>query len=116
MLALEPEIAQAMVIGDRRPHLVAVLVPQTAFLESWAKQRGKATDLAALASDKELASALDAAVRRVNEKVSPIERVRRFIVAHDAFTVANGLMTPTLKIKRHKVREVYGDALNKLYN
>ena len=114
-LTLEPEIVQAMVVGDRRPHLVAVLVPRTEFIESWSKQHGKPKDLAALAGDKDFHAALDKAVRRANDKVTTIEKVRRFIIARDGFTVANGLMTPTLKVKRHKVREIYGAELDRLY-
>ena len=62
-----------------------------------------------------LLKALGEAVARVNAELSPIERVRRFIVAREPFTTANGQMTPTLKIKRHAIRRAYGEALLKLY-
>ena len=48
--------------------------------------------------------------------LSPIERIRRFAVARAAFTVDNGQMTPSLKIRRHKIREAYGEALARLYD
>ena len=68
-----------------------------------------------LADDPELAKAVGAAVARVNAELSPIERVRRFIIAREPFTIANGQMTPTLKIKRHAIRQAYGEALVGLY-
>ena len=112
-LTLEPEIAQAMVFGDRRPHLVAILVPDPEFAVRIA---GRGKDLAALADHPELVKALGEAVARVNAGLPAIERVRRFIVAHEAFTTENGQMTPTLKIKRHAVRAAYGTALEALYD
>jgi long-chain acyl-CoA synthetase len=114
-LTLQPEIGQSMVYGDRRPYLVAVIVPDPEFLQSFARERGVAPELAALAGDPDLEKAIAAAVARVNAELSPVERVRRFIVARDAFTTANGQMTPTLKIKRHAIRQAYGDALLALY-
>jgi long-chain acyl-CoA synthetase len=54
-------------------------------------------------------------VSRVNQVLAPVERVRRFIIANEAFTTANGQMTPTLKIKRHAIRAAYGAALLALY-
>jgi long-chain acyl-CoA synthetase len=114
-LTLQPEIGQAMVYGDRRPYLVAVIVPNPEFLQHFARERGVAPDLAALAGDGELEKAVAAAVARVNAELAPVERVRRFIIARDAFTTANGQMTPTLKIKRHAIRQAYGDALLALY-
>lgn len=115
-LVMQPEIAQAMVYGDRRPHLVALLVPHAEFLQSWAKANGKDShDLAALSEDRELRAVLDAAVQRVNATLSPLERVRRFVVAREPFSVQNEMMTPTLKVRRHKVRAAYGAALDALY-
>jgi long-chain acyl-CoA synthetase len=115
-LSLEPEIAQVMVYGDRRPYLVGVIVPDADFLAGFAKQHGNADpSLAALAGDPELHKAIAAVVVRVNRALAPLERVRRFIIADDAFTVANGQMTPTLKIKRHAIRAAYGPALLALY-
>ena len=111
-LTLQPEIAQAMVFGDRRPHLVAILVPDPEFA---ARVAGRGKDLAALTDHPELMKALGEAVARVNAGLPAIERVRRFIVAREAFTTDNGQMTPTLKIKRHAVRAVYGTALEALY-
>jgi long-chain acyl-CoA synthetase len=114
-LTLQPEIGQAMVFGDRRPYLVAVIVPKTEFLEGLAERRGTGRDDEQLASDRDLHKLLGAAVARVNAELSPVERVRRFVIAAEPFTVANGQMTPTLKIKRYAIRQAYGTALQALY-
>jgi long-chain acyl-CoA synthetase len=98
MLTIQPEIAQAMVYGDRKPHLVALLVPDP--------------EIASLADCvQRLQSALD----RVNRDLSVIERVRRFIVADTPFTIDNEQLTPSMKIRRHVISSVYGDRLNALY-
>ena len=115
LLAMEPEIAQAMVHGDRHPYLVAILVPDAEWLRGWAETAGKTDDPRALAEDKDLATVLSAAVERVNRALSNIERVRRFIVAAEPFNIENEMLTPTMKIRRHKVRAVYGERLERLY-
>ena len=115
LLAMQAEIAQAMVYGDRRPHLVAVIVPHQEAIDAAAKASGAAPSLAALIDDKALRAAIDAAIARVNAQVQGHERVRRFILAREPFAIANEMMTPTLKIKRHKIREAYGAQLDALY-
>ena len=115
ILTLEPEIAQAMVYGDRRPYLVALIVPDQVWLDEWAKEKGQAPDLKALAADRELQAALRPVIDRVNRGLSSLETVRRYIVATEPFSVDNGQMTPTMKVRRHKVRETYGKALDALY-
>src|SRR4029077_7203907 len=112
-LTLEPEIAQAMVFGDRRPYLVAVLVPDADFVAAYTSDL-PVDDFRTLAGDPEFAKAIGAAVTRVNRGLSPIERVRRFVIAAEPFTIANSQLTPTLKIKRHAIREVYAGALDAL--
>ncbi|HUP67926.1 MAG TPA: long-chain fatty acid--CoA ligase [Sphingomicrobium sp.] len=98
MLTIQPEIAQAMVYGDRRPHLVALLAPDPE-----------------IASAPDLHQRLQKAVDRVNSDVSVIEKVRRFILADEPFTIDNEQMTPSLKIRRHVIAEVYGERLDALY-
>jgi long-chain acyl-CoA synthetase len=111
-LTLAAEIAQAMVWGDQRPHLVAILVPDPEF----ARHICGPGELGALFDHQGLQKALGDVVTAVNAKLPPIERIRRFIIAKEAFTTGNGQLTPTLKIRRHVVRGVYGDALNALYD
>jgi long-chain acyl-CoA synthetase len=87
-----------MVYGDRRPHLVALLVP-----------------------DPEIANAPDLQVRvqravdRVNADLSVIEKVRRFILADEGFSIENEQLTPSMKIRRHVISNVYGERLDALY-
>ncbi len=114
-LTLEPEIAQAMVIGDKRPYLVALLVPDETATAEWAKANDRSADLAALRTDPAFKEFLGAAVARVNANLSVIERVRHFIIAEEPFTTANGEMTPTLKIRRHVLKARYGAKLEALY-
>ncbi|MDX9859529.1 MAG: AMP-dependent synthetase/ligase [Rhodospirillales bacterium] len=115
MLTLEPEIAQAMVYGDRRPHLVGVLVADAEWSRAWAAENGREYDPKALAGDRVFSGAMMAAVDRVNRNLSTIEKVRRVIVAPEPFSIDNGQITPTLKLRRHKIVEAYGDALDALY-
>ncbi len=115
ILTLEPEIGQAMVYGDKRPNLVALLVPDETFLTEWKRAAGKKGDLTSLAGDAELLKALAGVVDRVNKGLSNLEKVRRFILAAEAFTVDNAMMTPTLKIRRHVIKARFGEALDGLY-
>ena len=114
-LTLEAEIHQAMVYGDKRPHLVAILVPEEDFLADFARDHDKDPDLAALGDDEALRGALVEVVERVNKGLSPLERVRRFTIARAPFTVENQMMTPTLKVRRHAITAAYGAELDGLY-
>lgn len=98
MLTIQPEIGQAMVYGDRKPHLVALLVPDPD-----------------IASEPDVHQRLQRAVDRVNSDLSIIERIRRFIVANEAFTIENEQLTPSLKIRRHVIGKAYGERLEALY-
>ncbi len=115
MLTLQPEVLQAMVHGDRRPYLVALVVPDPEWALDWARDKGMPTDLAKLSGEPEFARALQAAVDRVNARVAAHERVRRIVVADGPFTTDNGEMTPSLKIRRHVIEGVYGARLDALY-
>ncbi|MEA3049169.1 MAG: long-chain acyl-CoA synthetase [Sphingomonadales bacterium] len=115
MLTLQPEIAQAMVHGDRRPYLVGLIVPEAEWTAEWAKANGKANDSAALRDDPAYHRALAEAVDRVNAQLSVIEKVRRFILADAPFTVDNEQLTPSIKIRRHVLKQVYGERLEGLY-
>lgn len=114
-LTLEPEIAQAMVYGDKRPHLVALIVPDEEFAKSWAAAKGLEFDMAALCADDGFHKAVLEAVGRVNAGLSNIEKVRRFVLAPEPFSAANEMMTPTMKIRRHAITKVWRPRLDALY-
>jgi len=114
-LCLEPEIGQAYVAGDRRPHLVALVVPSDAFIDQWAIANRQPADLAILSADDRVHDAIGQAIKRVNRTLSVIEQVKRFTIADAPFTVANGMMTPTMKIRRHTIRDHYRERLEGLY-
>ena len=113
MLTLEPEIVQAMVHGDRRPHLVALVVPDPDWTREWAGARGIAPDAAP--ADPEYLRALSAAVDRVNKGLSVTEKVRRIAIADAPFSIDNQELTPSMKIRRHVIRTRYGARLDALY-
>jgi len=115
MLTIQPEIAQAMVYGDRRPHIVGLIVPDAEWALEWARAQDEKFDLAALQALPAFRSAIRAAIDRVNADLSVIEKVRQFAFADEAFTIENEEMTPSLKIRRHKLKERYGARLEGLY-
>ena len=99
-LTREPEIAQAMVYGDRHPHLVALLV---------------AGEQLAIRDAETVRAVLASALERANGRLSALEKVRAFAVAEAPFSTDNAMLTPTLKIRRHRIRERYGASLEALY-
>ena len=103
MLTLQPEILQAMIYGDRRPYLVAVIVPDPEEMKRFKD------------SPEAMQKALSKAVDRVSADLSVIEKVRRFIIADEQFTVENEMLTPSMKIRRHVISKTYGDRLDALY-
>ncbi|MDH3515136.1 MAG: long-chain fatty acid--CoA ligase [Gammaproteobacteria bacterium] len=115
MLTVEPEIAQVMVCGDKRPHLVALIVPDEDFAAAWLAENNRNGDLAALIGDTDFIKAIGAAVDRVSRKLSVVERIRKFILTAESFTIDNGMLTPSMKIRRHIIRDKYGNALDSLY-
>ena len=92
-----------------------MLVPDEEFRRDYAKSAGVKNDLATLREDAGFHAALDEAVTRVNGHLANMERVRRFIVANDAWTIENGYLTPSMKVKRHLVRDLYQAELEGLY-
>ena len=115
MLTLQPEIGQAMIVGDKRPYIVGLLVPDAEWALDWAKDRGKTFDLKTLQDDPEFRAAIRQAVDRVNKELSVIEKVRQFAFSDEGFTIENEEMTPSMKIRRHKIRDRYGERLDGLY-
>jgi len=115
MLTLQPEIVQAMIYGDRKPYMTAVLVPDPEWTQEWCAKSGNPCDFEKLAQDLDYRAALGKAVERVNHDLSQIERVRRFILADAPFQIENEQLTPSLKIRRHVLRKVYGERLDALY-
>ena len=98
ILTLQPGIAQAMVFGDRRPHLVALLVPEPE-----------------LARRPDAMKVLQGEIDAVNADLSVIEKLRRFILADAPFTIENEQLTPSMKIRRHVITNAYRDRLEALY-
>jgi len=115
MLTLQTEIAQAMVVGDKRPYIVALVVPDAEWALEWARANDEKFDFDELQDLPAFRSALRAAIDRVNQDLSVVEKVRQFTFADEAFSIENEEMTPSLKIRRHKLKERYGARLDGLY-
>lgn len=115
MLTLQPEIVQAMIAGDKKPYMTAVIVPDPEWVQEWCARTATPCHFKDLAHDPDFKAALGHAVERVNKDLSVIERVRKFIVADEPFTIENEQLTPSLKIRRHVLRQVYGARLDALY-
>jgi long-chain acyl-CoA synthetase len=108
-------ISQAVVVGDRRPYLVALLTLDPDEAPKLAAQLGVPADLATMAADPAVRVALQRDVDAVNARFARIEQVKRFDVLDRDLSQAEGELTPTLKVKRPVVHARYADRLERLY-
>ncbi|MET4595282.1 MULTISPECIES: AMP-dependent synthetase/ligase [unclassified Sphingomonas] len=115
MLTLQPEIVQAMIAGDKRPYMVALVVADPEWTQQWCAANGDVCSFGKLAENSEYRTAIGHAIERVNKDLTVTERVRRFVLADGPFAIENEQLTPSLKIRRHVIRQAYGERLDALY-
>jgi long-chain acyl-CoA synthetase len=116
LLKASPLIENAVLFGDRKPFVVALLVPSFEELDRWAKERGIDTaDRAALLAHPEVVAAFQTVVDEVNRGLARFEAVKRFRLIAEPFTMDQGELTPTLKVKRRVVEKKYAAAIESLY-
>ena len=116
LLTLDDKIAQAMVYGDKKSHLVALVVPEGEFVTSWIKSHNLSADhVKAVESNKDFKRIFDDIIAKINNQLSTIEKVRSIYLIDEPFSIDNGLLTPTLKNKRYKIIENYRGILESLY-
>jgi long-chain acyl-CoA synthetase len=109
-------ISQAVVYGDRRPYLTALITLDPEEIANYAKEHDLGTsDAAELSKRDEIRGLVQKAVDEVNSKVARVEQVKKFeILPHD-LTQETGELTPTLKVKRNVVYEKYAAEFDSLY-
>ena len=113
-----PLVSQAVVVGDGKPFIGALITLDADRLPSWLESHGmEPLTVVQAARDERVLAALDATVARANEAVSRAESIRKFTVLTEDFTEENGLLTPSMKVKRtavirrfaRDVAEIYGE-------
>jgi len=110
-------ISQAVVIGDRRPYLVALVTIDPEEAPALAEQLGlEDADLPTLAQDEKVRAEVQKAVDEVNSHVGPVEQIKRFEILDHDLSQETGELTPTLKVKRNVVHEKFADVVDRIYD
>jgi long-chain acyl-CoA synthetase len=108
-------IAEAVVYGDNRPYLVALITLDPDELGALAEQAGVPADASAMAGDERVRAVIGREVDAANARFARIEQIKRFAILPHDLTQGGGELTPTLKVKRAVVYERYADVFGGLY-
>jgi long-chain acyl-CoA synthetase len=109
-------ISQAVVVGDRRPYLVALITLDPEEAPALAQHLGlEASELASLAKNEQVQAEVQKAVDEVNSHVGQVEQIKRFAILDHDLSQETGELTPTLKVKRNVVHEKFADVVERLY-
>ncbi|MET8469358.1 long-chain fatty acid--CoA ligase [Streptomyces sp. NPDC006422] len=115
-LRAHPLISGCLVIGDNRPYVTALITLDPEALASWQTLKGRAADTPQDAvADEELNGHIQRAVSRANSRVSRAESIRAFRILPHEFGATQGLLTPSLKLRRAAVLEAYAQEIEELY-
>ncbi|MEU6125812.1 AMP-dependent synthetase/ligase [Streptomyces sp. NPDC047123] len=110
-------VGQCIVVGDNRSFVGALVTLDPEAVRHWLTVRKRPADtaLAELAADPQMIAEVQKAVDHANAAVSKAESIRKFAIVGGEFTEDNGLLTPSLKIKRHAVTAAYAAEIEELY-
>ncbi|WP_354643228.1 AMP-dependent synthetase/ligase [Kitasatospora camelliae] len=112
-----PLVAQCLVVGDDRPYVAALITLDAQALAHWLKVRGREQlDIWAALSDGELHAEIQRAVAAANTTVSRAESIRAFRLLPREFSLDDGLLTPSLKLRRHAIADHYAADIEELYH
>ncbi len=116
-LRAHPLISQAIVVGDQKPFIGALVTLDADALAGWNASHGKPGDATAadLAQDPDLIAEMDAAVAEANKSVSHAEGIKKYRILPTDFTEEAGEMTPTMKLKRSVITDSYADEIEAIY-
>ena len=116
-LRAHPLISQAMVVGDDKPFIGALITIDPEAFVGWKQRNGKAAGASVgdLATDPDLIAEVDAAVKQANLAVSHAESIRKFRILPVDFTEDTGELTPTMKVKRNVVAEKFASDIESIY-
>jgi long-chain acyl-CoA synthetase len=89
-------IEQSLVYGDGKPYLICLIVLSSQYQD--------------ISKEK-----IQEEIEKTNKNLSKIENIKKFIIVKDQFTIENGMMTPTMKLKRYKIIKNYQDDIEKLF-
>ncbi|MGY1785728.1 AMP-dependent synthetase/ligase [Geodermatophilus sp. SYSU D00698] len=111
-------VSQCIVVGDQRPFIAALITLDAEALPAWLESKGKPADTppSALVDDPEVRAEIDAAVADANRAVSQAEAIKKYRVLTTDFTEDNGMLTPSLKLKRAVVMKEFDQEVEALYN
>jgi len=114
-LKLSPYISNVMLFGENREYNVAVIVPDFDLLLPWCAQHRVPATPAEAVRDPRVRELYERELDRQSGELRHFEKVRKFLLITEEFGTENGMLTPTLKVKRAAVLAVYGEALAALY-
>jgi len=110
-----PLVSQCVVVGDRRPYLVALVTLDPEEATAYAKEHALPEDPAQLAANGDVREAIEAHLAKVNEKFARVEQVKKIAILPEDLSQENGELTPTLKVKRAVVADKHQDEIEQLY-
>jgi long-chain acyl-CoA synthetase len=110
-----PLVSQCVVVGDRRPYLVALVTLDPEEAAAYAKEHGLPEDPAQLAANPDVRATIEVHLAKVNEKFARVEQVKKIAILPRDLSQENGELTPTLKVKRAVVAEKHEPEIEKLY-
>jgi long-chain acyl-CoA synthetase len=115
LLKSHPLISQVVVIGDRRPFLTALITLDEEKYSDWARQHGISNDMAAVANHAGCHKEIEDAVLNVNRQLAKVEGVKKVRILERDFLQEENEITPTLKVKRRDIGEIYADVIEDMY-
>jgi long-chain acyl-CoA synthetase len=115
LLKLSPFILSAFVHGDNKPYNVALIVPDMDALKKWASDQGINGADGELAKNDRVQSLLREQVDKYSGEFKQFEKIKKFSVITEDFTIENGMLTPKMSVKRQKVLERWGSEIESLY-
>jgi len=115
LLKLNRYVSQAMVHGDQRAYLVALITLDKEQIDLWAHQQGGDKDVRISSDDHQLIQLVEHVIQDTNKRLARYENVRKFRILQEDFTIENGMLTPTMKVKRRVVEEKYSSLLDSMY-
>jgi len=115
-LKFSPLISQAVVLGDQRPYVAALLAPDPEGVAKWAAEHGiGSADLATLSRDERLLADISAVVDAVNARLANVEQVKRWKLLDHELTQEANEITPTIKVRRMVIKQRYEADIEQLY-